>query len=388
VGEITAYHLSLNQFFFSDQATAIAILNKQLAEIPVPLSSVNLIISAWTIPFVDCLSHAIAYLSGKKFNNIHLIFDLTQKKHNSFSFPTTYVNSMAIMGAPLIESNWHYKNNIGLLLTGRLEKVQRIGLLYSLYQRNLLTPANIHWSFPMQPINKTKLAEVIGTKADISEFLDYCNNNKLPDDNSFINNESNSLLIYTMPTDSARFNELYASTSFSIISETFYTEDEIFITEKVYRAISYKHPFILVGTSGSLLFLKDLGFRTFDNYLPISTYDALKDAKERMTAIVTNIAAFPSIIKEYRYQIEEDIEYNYQHLKNLVVTDKNLLKSLYEQNNLDTANLEYNMDWSFTGHQSPDTFVKNVNKLLEKMAKDNGYASVTEYMSARFNQNE
>ena len=57
-------------------------------------------------------------------------------------------------------------------------------------------------------------------------------------------------------------NKLYEDTYFSVISETIYFtkyrdwEDSAFLSEKTFKAILFKHPFILVATPNTLKYLK------------------------------------------------------------------------------------------------------------------------------------
>lgn len=57
----------------------------------------------------------------------------------------------------------------------------------------------------------------------------------------------------------------YYETSFcSIVTETyFYGSNTYFLTEKTFKPIAHKHPFILAGTANSLGLLHDMGYKTF-----------------------------------------------------------------------------------------------------------------------------
>mgnify|MGYP003634631989 FL=1 len=93
-------------------------------------------------------------------------------------------------------------------------------------------------------------------------------------------------------TDSMR--KLYEDTYFSVVSETiFFTklhdwEDSCFLSEKIFKAIVFKHPFILVATPDTLKYLKALGYKTFSPVIDES-YDSIEDNLERMVAITKEI---------------------------------------------------------------------------------------------------
>jgi hypothetical protein len=93
-------------------------------------------------------------------------------------------------------------------------------------------------------------------------------------------------------TDSMR--KLYEDTYFSVVSETiFFTklhewEESCFLSEKIFKAIVFKHPFILVATPDTLKYLKALGYKTFSPVIDES-YDSIEDNLERMVAITKEI---------------------------------------------------------------------------------------------------
>ena len=55
----------------------------------------------------------------------------------------------------------------------------------------------------------------------------------------------------------------YRSTCFSIVTETQFRNDVLFVSEKVWKPIRNRHPFLVVGTPGTLSYIRRLGFRTF-----------------------------------------------------------------------------------------------------------------------------
>jgi hypothetical protein len=89
------------------------------------------------------------------------------------------------------------------------------------------------------------------------------------------------------------FNEQITLDSWiSVISEASFGEDTCFISEKTFKPIACFHPFIVYGNKNSLLYLKDLGYKTFSPYIN-ETYDSL-DTWERLSAIVKSIKEFNS----------------------------------------------------------------------------------------------
>ena len=81
----------------------------------------------------------------------------------------------------------------------------------------------------------------------------------------------------------------YNDTKYSIISETNDSNDEIFMTEKIWKPILAEHVFIVHGNHLYLQKLRELGFKTFNNYFDES-YDLEPDKNIRIDKIVSLIS--------------------------------------------------------------------------------------------------
>jgi len=79
--------------------------------------------------------------------------------------------------------------------------------------------------------------------------------------------------------------QLYSTSLISVVTETFFHREEIHMTEKIFKAITWRHPFVLVATSGSLAYLHSLGFKTFSAFWDES-YDQEQDHVLRMNKII------------------------------------------------------------------------------------------------------
>jgi hypothetical protein len=79
--------------------------------------------------------------------------------------------------------------------------------------------------------------------------------------------------------------KLYSTSLVSVVTETFFHREEIHMTEKIYKAIAWQHPFVLVSTPGSLAYLRSMGFRTFHDFWD-EHYDLETDHTLRMNKII------------------------------------------------------------------------------------------------------
>ena len=81
------------------------------------------------------------------------------------------------------------------------------------------------------------------------------------------------------------YEKPYNHCKFSLISESNDTNDEVFMTEKIWKAIIAEHLFVVHGNYLYLQKLKELGFKTFGSYID-ETYDLEIRQKSRIEKIV------------------------------------------------------------------------------------------------------
>ena len=81
------------------------------------------------------------------------------------------------------------------------------------------------------------------------------------------------------------FEKPYNDTKYSLVSETNDTNDEVFMTEKIWKPIIAQQPFVVHGNYLYLQKLREMGFKTFAHYFDES-YDLEVDADKRIDKIV------------------------------------------------------------------------------------------------------
>lgn len=125
------------------------------------------------------------------------------------------------------------------------------------------------------------------------------------------------------PGDS--INYFYENTYFSLISETnYYTvhpgyERSQFLSEKAFKGIAYKHPFILLSTPGTLNCLTKIGYQTFDGIID-ETYDTIENDGDRFKAILLETERLCNMnnndLSDWLNKAKEICDYNYNVLIN------------------------------------------------------------------------
>ena len=110
-----------------------------------------------------------------------------------------------------------------------------------------------------------------------------------------------------------KFNQ---SALWHVVSETVFYYDKLHLTEKIFKPIVSKRPFILVAAPGNLAYLKSYGFRTFDRWIDES-YDNEKDHQTRLEKIATEIEKLcnlsPADLKKMHQEMREILEFNFNH---------------------------------------------------------------------------
>jgi hypothetical protein len=101
-----------------------------------------------------------------------------------------------------------------------------------------------------------------------------------------------------------------------VVSETIFFDRKLHLTEKIFKPISVKRPFILVAAPGNLAYLKRYGFKTFDRWIDES-YDSEQDDYLRIEKITNEVDKLcklsPEELKTMHQEMKEILEYNYQH---------------------------------------------------------------------------
>lgn len=142
-------------------------------------------------------------------------------------------------------------------------------------------------------------------------------------------------------TSSADFAiEDYANTRFEVVLETLFDDSRIQLTEKSLRPIACGHPFMLAATPGSLKYLQEYGFKTFDGIIDES-YDNEQDPIMRLNLIINSMKKITSWSAEEQLinwqKIKKITEYNKKYFFsdvffNLVVGElRNNLKSAVDE---------------------------------------------------------
>ena len=103
-----------------------------------------------------------------------------------------------------------------------------------------------------------------------------------------------------------------------LVTETVATGRRHHLTEKAFKPIALGMPFVIVGTRGSLEYLRSYGFRTFEGIWDES-YDSAEDSVriQRIASLLRSLDELPPAAKQDLFdQAKEVIEHNWNHFYN------------------------------------------------------------------------
>lgn len=89
-------------------------------------------------------------------------------------------------------------------------------------------------------------------------------------------------------TSNIYYKPIYEQTAINIVTETTFTNNKVFLSEKTFHPILNLQPFIIFASNGQLQELKKLGFKTFGHVIDES-YDLEKDSKKRFEMVCNEI---------------------------------------------------------------------------------------------------
>lgn len=281
----------------------------------------RLIIVSGALPIVE---NYLKYIHHCKKNNLNIY---------PIIFDPYFQSSMAIQSIrnPLVY-NYHpstRKTNIFLFLNGQ-PRTHRIYLLVNLFQKNILEKCE--YSF-FASFNHTKdlIRKVKNnvTKEKLLVQIEELKDIQLPKELSIKQNDRLS-----QHSISEKDLVIFDKTYISLIAETVFFKKElftdfshdywtthldgVFLTEKTFRAIACKHPFIIASRPYTLKGLKQLGYQTFSPYIDES-YDDIEDDYKRLDKIVDIMKELAdkdqSFWDDFTEKVKPILEHNFKLLQ-------------------------------------------------------------------------
>ena len=247
-----------------------------------------------------------------------------------------------------ITYNWNSHANKFLFLGGVPNRPNRIGLLNKFRQAGLMDSAE--WTF-FKPWTDEQEDWCRSYTCDYEQLLTLCRSidtvyetskhyGTSPGKNSWTHNTG-----WIDPS-------IYKNTLISIVSEGTNLDDKSskFLTEKTYRVFVQQHPFLHASNPEMFDYIKELGFKTFEDYMTIKDYAYLPNEEDRLDAIVENTKFFLENAKFYKDKIEADVKHNYFLFFDLALENNNQLKYIQDNFQISTKDIDKWFNQKGFGH--------------------------------------
>lgn len=279
--------------------------------------------------FIDYLS----LLKEKNIDNVRFIFNIACKSilesllPKEYTLKIHYIDYFAMSELRNVEYKINTPSSLPLsdrninlnILVGRIfEKNTRLNGLYLLWKKGLAQKG-------ITGILITK--EMLVQNADIvidKEFYYWLENNIGPVDNIQMRVvESNNRKIIRS-NGSPYSTDNYNKSRVSYVFESYWLERTYppeFLTEKIYRPIMNKSPFVLQGNPDSLIYLKKLGFNVYDDFLSKKYYEDNKDYNMYIEKTVDAAEELLEATTKYTTEIEKITEQNYNRFMQLATDE-------------------------------------------------------------------
>jgi len=232
------------------------------------------------------------------------------------------------------------------------DRSYRIYFISQLAKHNLLDKGLVsfgvsndgqHWRDELERNDHSKLSdharqEIWNTLPDLPERLII--------DNEYCLGNASSRVPYSIDNINDIKNINY-NAFWHIVTETVFYYDKLHLTEKIFKPIVSKQPFMLIGAPGNLEYLRSYGFKTFDSVIDES-YDTIQDNDDRIDAVVKQLNWYCNLSDSDKLDVmkklEPIIEYNFHHFygefKNVIVNElitncENLFTEIDYQHSVD-----------------------------------------------------
>ena len=283
-------------------------------------------------------------LASKGLNYEIVFFDFT---HNMVF--------QSYLGKENLLPKWNSSADKFLFLGGVPSRHNRISLLSKFYDKNILD--NCVWSFfkPWTEHDKTWCREALSHYTDekYEKFLKECDrsiDDRYQEAKHYSRLEGKDLKNSDVHEkdwckDPSWIDpSVFSETLFSIISEgNAYppATDYRFLTEKTWRTVAMRHPFIFAGEPEQYHYAKSKGIRTFEQYLLIEDYADIQYEDHRLDSIVKNTEYLLENVKDHGQQILEDVEHNYDVFVDVARYNGELLNYLSKEFDVPTEQIDH-----------------------------------------------
>ena len=193
----------------------------------------------------------------------------------------------------------------------------RLRFFFQLYRNKILD--NSHWSY--QCIDPNDNENTVGVRYGNKKF-DRVLPKRITEKDKASNQDHNA--VYTALANSYLniiIETVFDQTNYTNLESYDYSSMPTDISEKTFKAVSQRKPFVVFATPYWLSDFRSMGFKTFAPFIDES-YDLVENNDKRMELIVRELVKLNGLSTKYLQKIindcEEAVEHNYLVWKNMV----------------------------------------------------------------------
>jgi len=154
-----------------------------------------------------------------------------------------------------------------------------------------------------------------------------------------------SEILGSASADISRKNDAF----WHVVTETVFYYNKLHLTEKIFKPIVSRQPFMLLAAPGNLAYLKSYGFKTFDSVIDES-YDTIIDNDLRTEAVVRQLHWYCNLAPDEKIDIIQQlapiIDHNFHHFygefKHIITRELlDNTKTLFQNIGYDDSHINY-----------------------------------------------
>lgn len=211
--------------------------------------------------------------------------------------------------APKINNIWEGASYINLNNLYKGPRIYRLVFLSQLYKQGLLGDGIVSYNIDEWSEELDNMHLNSKTRQDIISFCSQVKTSHRVQTSLYSKDNSSAEPEYS----------LWTSAFWHVVSETCFYEKTVHLTEKIFKPIVARQPFLILSTPGALKYLKSYGFKTFDNVIDES-YDEEYDPNVRILKVVDQLNKICKLSEKEKKEMYEEIlstlDHNFDHFYN------------------------------------------------------------------------
>lgn len=296
--------------------------------ISITLFNLHLTLSTYNIPSEFVIMFSNHYGIEKELKELSKIFNFENQIQSFVSFYDIIGTTNTV---PNIDVNHNQIEHLFCCINGQ-QRTSRLLFLALLKHHNLISSGIVTTNFQKKEIASSTSIPVTSSIEYVTLNIPTRINDRLQLDLTtrnifeqylyeFKDKKLTNELVYGQPNDAeTRWQPNFIQKSLIyIVTETVGDYPYPFLTEKTFKGILSKRPMLIAGPRYSVATLRDLGFKTWNNFWN-EDYDNDQYFYQRANKIVNILKNYSTIpineLKSICYEMENVLEYNFQHYKN------------------------------------------------------------------------